>query len=193
MTGGRSPPLARGSQHDRAVDELELELSPLLQAEFQAKGGRQGEPAVVVQLQGRHLILSGSLKEPQAASRRIGRPGGLVTSPVRCPSMWCASGGSVTAIGRRDAAPIQQLRSNRRCGITAADNKMYARDTPSPHGRTRMIVFPPRPRVGLRAARASSGVELLPLFARSPPSPPRRTISPSWARSDSTTKSTAEP
>src|SRR3954464_874839 len=104
MTGGRSPPLARGSQHDRAVDELELELGPLVQAEFQAKGGRQGEPAVVVQLQGRHQILSRS----QAASRRIGRPGGLVTSPVRCPSMWCASGGSVTAIDRRDAAYIQQ-------------------------------------------------------------------------------------
>src|SRR3954454_9958942 len=109
MTGGRSPPLARGSQHDRAVDELELELSPLLQAEFQAKGGRQGEPAVVVQLQGRHQILSGSLQEPQAASRRIGRPGGLVTSPVRCPSMWCTSGSSLVAIDRRDATAPTRL------------------------------------------------------------------------------------
>src|SRR3954449_2174638 len=124
MTGGRSPPLVRGSQHDRAVDELELELSPLVQAELLAKGGRQGGPAVVVQLQGRHQILSGSLQEPQAASRRIGRPGGLVTSPVRCPSMWCASGGSVTAIDRemplasRTVRLLRPLREKGKVGRT---------------------------------------------------------------------------
>src|SRR3954453_4689357 len=101
-------PPARGSQHDRAVDELDPERGPVAQAELPAKGGRQGEPAVVVQLQGRHRILSRSLRGTRAAQRRIGRPGGLVTSPVRCPSMLCASDGSATTIDRRDAARIQQ-------------------------------------------------------------------------------------
>src|SRR3984893_78016 len=65
--------------------------------------------------------------------------------------------------------------------------------SPSPHGRTLMIVFPLRRSVGLRAATASSRVETLPMFVRSRPSRTRRTTSPSWARSDSTTKSTARP
>src|SRR3954447_26671536 len=37
-----SPPLARGSQHDRAVDQFDLERGPLVQAELPAKGGGQG-------------------------------------------------------------------------------------------------------------------------------------------------------
>src|SRR6185436_13679371 len=61
------------------------------------------------------------------------------------------------------------------------------------HGRTRMIVFPLIRLVGLKAATASSRVETLPMFVRSRPSRTRRTISLSWARSDSTTKSTARP
>src|SRR6201997_3453016 len=56
-----------------------------------------------------------------------------------------------------------------------------------------MIFFPLRRSVGLKAATASSRVETLPMFVRSRPSRTRRTISPSWARSDSTTKSTAKP
>ena len=60
-------------------------------------------------------------------------------------------------------------------------------------GRTRMIVFPGRRSVGLKAATASSRVETLPMFVRSRPSRTRRTISISWARSDSTTKSTVKP
>src|SRR4051794_3647285 len=41
--------------------------------------------------------------------------------------------------------------------LSSADfDKMYARDTPSPHGRTRMIVFPSRRSVRLKAATASS-------------------------------------
>ena len=63
----------------------------------------------------------------------------------------------------------------------------------SPHGRTRMIVFPLRRSVGFKAATASSRVETLPMFVRSRPSRTRWTISLSWARSDSTTKSTARP
>src|SRR5713226_3485049 len=65
--------------------------------------------------------------------------------------------------------------------------------SPSPHGRTLMIVFPLRRSVGLRAATASSRIATLPMFVRSRPSRTRRTTSPSWARSDSTTKSTARP
>src|SRR6516225_6591590 len=65
----------------------------------------------------------------------------------------------------------------------------YARYTPSPHGRTRMIVFPLIRLVWLKAATASSRVETLPMFVRSRPSRTRWTISLSWARSDSTTKS----
>jgi hypothetical protein len=47
---------------------------------------------------------------------------------------------------------------------------MYARYTPSPHGRTRMIVFPLIRSVGFKAATASSRVETLPMFVRSRPS-----------------------
>src|SRR6266849_7590887 len=60
-------------------------------------------------------------------------------------------------------------------------------------GRTRMIVFPLRRLVGFKAATASSRVETLPMFVRSRPSRTRWTISLSWVRSDSTTKSTARP
>ena len=63
----------------------------------------------------------------------------------------------------------------------------------SPHGRTRMIVFPLRRSVELKAATASSRVETLPMFVRSRPSRARRTISLSWARSGTTTKSTVRP
>ena len=65
--------------------------------------------------------------------------------------------------------------------------------SPSPHGRTRMIVFPGRRSVGLKAVTASSRGETVPMFVRSRPSRTRWTISPSWVRSDSTTKSTARP
>src|SRR5215470_2851327 len=57
------------------------------------------------------------------------------------------------------------------------------------HGRTRMIVFPARRSVGLKAATASSRAETLPMFVRSRPSRTRWTISLSWARSDTRTKS----
>ena len=50
---------------------------------------------------------------------------------------------------------------------------------PSPHGRTRMIVFPVRRSVGLKAATASSRVATVPMFPRSRPSRTRWTISPS--------------
>src|SRR4051812_37824603 len=56
-----------------------------------------------------------------------------------------------------------------------------------------MIVFPLRRLVGLKAATASSRVETLPMFVRSRPSRTRWTISYSWTRSDSTTKSTTKP
>src|SRR6266851_7852753 len=62
--------------------------------------------------------------------------------------------------------------------------------SPSPHGRTLMIVFPLRRSAGLRAATASSRVATLPMFVRSRPSRTRCTTSPSWARSDSNTRST---
>jgi hypothetical protein len=50
---------------------------------------------------------------------------------------------------------------------------------PSPHGRTRMIVFPLRRSVALNVAMASSRVETVPMFVRSRPSRTRWTISPS--------------
>src|SRR4249920_1508126 len=56
-----------------------------------------------------------------------------------------------------------------------------------------MIVLPLRRSVGLRAATASLRVATLPMFVRSRPSRTRCTTAPSWARSDSTTKSTARP
>ena len=58
---------------------------------------------------------------------------------------------------------------------------------------TRMIVLPLRRSVELNAATASSSVATVPMFVRSRPSRTRWTISPSWARSDSTTKSIARP
>src|SRR5215469_16666694 len=42
--------------------------------------------------------------------------------------------------------------------------------SPSPYGRTRMIVFPLRRSVGFKAATASSRVATLPMFVRSRPS-----------------------
>ena len=65
--------------------------------------------------------------------------------------------------------------------------------SPSPHGRTRMIVFPLIRSVGLKAATASSRAATLPMFVRTRPSRARRTISVSWARSVTTTKSTVRP
>src|SRR6266702_7366955 len=56
-----------------------------------------------------------------------------------------------------------------------------------------MTVFPLIRLVGLKAATASSRVAMLPMFVCSRPSRTRWTISPSWARSDSTTKSTVRP
>ena len=56
-----------------------------------------------------------------------------------------------------------------------------------------MIVLPLRRPVELSTATASSRDATLPMFARSRPSRTRCTISPSWARSDSTTKSIARP
>src|SRR5262252_2405883 len=61
------------------------------------------------------------------------------------------------------------------------------------HGRTRMIVFPLIRSVGLKAATASSRVAMLPMFVRSRPSRTRWTISLSWARSDTRTKSIVRP
>ena len=56
-----------------------------------------------------------------------------------------------------------------------------------------MIVFPACRVVELKAATASSRVATVPMFVRSRPSRTRRMISPSWARSDTTTKSTVKP
>ena len=68
-----------------------------------------------------------------------------------------------TVLGRR-GHPLTQLSS------------------PSPYGRTRMIVFPLRRSVGFSAATASSRVATLPMLVRSRPSRTRWTISLSWAR-----------
>ena len=56
-----------------------------------------------------------------------------------------------------------------------------------------MIVLPLIRSVGLKAATASSRVATLPMFVRTRPSRARRTISLSWARSGTTTKSTVRP
>src|SRR5690348_1810247 len=56
-----------------------------------------------------------------------------------------------------------------------------------------MIVLPLIRLVGLKAATASSRLAMLPMLVRSRPSRTRWTISPSWARSDTTTKSIAKP
>src|SRR6516162_11021171 len=57
----------------------------------------------------------------------------------------------------------QSSLSMRNRGDRADFDKMYARYTPRPHGRTRMIVFPLRRSVGFKAATASSRVETLPM------------------------------
>src|ERR1044072_8399525 len=54
-----------------------------------------------------------------------------------------------------------------------------------------MIVFPARRSVALKAATALSRVATLAMFVRTRPSRARRTISLSWARSGTTTKSIA--
>src|SRR5437660_1767638 len=59
--------------------------------------------------------------------------------------------------------------------------------------RMRIIGFPVTRPDGLRAKTASSSFATLPMFLRSRPSRTRWTISPSWPRSDSTTKSIARP
>src|SRR5262245_41107122 len=56
-----------------------------------------------------------------------------------------------------------------------------------------MIVFPLVRSVRLKAATASSRAATLPMFVRTRPSRARRTISLSWARSGTTTKSTVRP
>ena len=60
------------------------------------------------------------------------------------------------------------------CWITARCARAHRA---SPHGRTRMIVFPRRRSVGLNAATALSRVEPVPMFVRSRPSRTRWTIS----------------
>ena len=84
-----------------------------------------------------------------------------------------------------------------RGGVVAADDDprrgQNRSPSPSPHGRTRMIVFPLIRSVGLKAATASSRAATLPMFVRTRPSRARRTISLSWARSGTTTKSTVRP
>ena len=94
---------------------------------------------------------------------------------------------------------VQRLCGRFACGWPQSDDVGIARTIgelkrmSSPHGRTRMIVFPLRRSVELKAATASSRVETLPMFVRSRPSRARRTISLSWARSGTTTKSTVRP
>src|SRR6266567_456522 len=97
---------------------------------------------------------------------------------------------------RRDGKPVRHLMPGaigRSRPIWTAPAGRVHRWARVAHGRTRMIVFPLRRSVRLKAATASSRVETLPMFVRSRPSRTRRTISLSWARSDSTTKSTAKP
>src|SRR6266576_107546 len=67
------------------------------------------------------------------------------------------------------------------------------RQSPSPHGRTRMIVFPLIRSVRLKAATASSRAAALPMFVRSRPTRTRWTSSLNWAQSGMTTKSIVRP
>src|ERR1700746_2529021 len=68
-----------------------------------------------------------------------------------------------------------------------------ARQSPRPHGRTRMIVFPLIRSVRLKAATASSRAATLPMFVRSRPTRTRWTSSLNRAQSGMTTKSTVRP
>src|SRR5262249_59908431 len=91
-------------------------------------------------------------------------------------------------VGGRLALAVRRLQLVRDSGALAV-----RLSTRAAHERTRMIVFPARRAVALKVATASSRAETLPMFVRNRPSRTRWTISLSWARSDSTTKSTARP
>ena len=113
--------------------------------------------------------------------------------------------------GARSAASVRP-RQRQAYGRSAADSDartaalthppqvagFSARLSPSsarqgPQRRTWMIVFPLRRSVELKVATASSRDAMVPMFVRSRPSRTRCTISPSWSRSASTTKSIARP
>jgi hypothetical protein len=92
-------------------------------------------------------------------------------------------------------SPTAATRHNGPCGATtpARVGSVGSVAPASPHGRMRMIVFPLNRSVELKAATASSRVETLPMIVRSRPFRTRWTISLSWARSGTTTKSIARP
>ena len=111
-------------------------------------------------------------------------------SPPILPLAGCTNSGANKEASRRSQAGDDRHDPKGDDDPRGGQNRS---PSPSPHGRTQMIVFPLRRSFGFKAATASSRVETLPMFVRSRPSRTRWTISLSWARSDSTTKSTARP
>src|SRR5205814_327030 len=113
----------------------------------------------------------------------------------RCPGSGNRRNEHHAKRSRRDQAHPHPPRADADGGEVATIHVGGQTPSParSPHGRTRMPVFPERRSVELKMPTASSRVETLPMFVRSLPSRTRRTISLSWARSDTTTKSTAKP
>src|SRR5262252_6468384 len=97
---------------------------------------------------------------------RVTRPGAAAARSGRMQIAWPSATTRCT----------QFSLSVRKRGDRADFDKMYARYTPRPHGRTRMIVFPLRRSVRLKAATALSRVAMLPMFVRSRPSRTRWTI-----------------
>ena len=97
---------------------------------------------------------------------RVTRPGAAAERSSRMQIAWPSATTRCT----------QFSFSVRKRGDRADFDKIYARYTPSAHGRTRMIVFPLRRSVRLKAATALSRVAMLPMFVRSRPSRTRWTI-----------------
>src|SRR5262244_1609337 len=99
-----------------------------------------------------YSFLSG---EERPSIGRVTRPGAADERSGRMQIAWPSATTRCT----------QFSPSVRKRGDRADFDKMYARYTPRPHGRTRMIVFPLIRSVGLKAATASSRVETLPMIA----------------------------
>src|SRR5215475_962964 len=108
----------------------------------------------------------------------------LRTRFVCSPFQWCCA-----TCGTRDFR-ARQLAKKRSEQQTSGSTCCHSMDACSLTGEHELSSSPGRRWVGLKAATASSRAKTVPTFVRSRPSRTRWTISLSWARSDSTTKST---
>ena len=103
-----------------------------------------------------YCVRSGGVPLSRGEAGRTSPKAGLRASRTSTP---CAVRIAATSNGFRNSSGARQ---GRQLTVSLV--------SPSPHGRTRMIVFPERRDVGLKAATASPKVETVPMFGRSRPS-----------------------